>query len=62
MMRKEFVEGEAELSGSEVESDEDFDLDERHDIMEAEEGDKEKFDQLQLQDEVGRVHLYVVSV
>ena len=40
-MRKDFVDEEAELSGSEYGSDEDLDLDEKDDVMEEELGDME---------------------
>ncbi|XP_053401121.1 claspin-like isoform X2 [Mercenaria mercenaria] len=58
-IRQEFVDEEAELSGSEYDSDENLDLAEEEDIMEIEEGDKEaaKMDQNELRDEVGRIHL-----
>ena len=57
-IRQEFVDAEAELSGSEAESDEDIDLAEEDDIMELEEGDKDAVaNNDQLRDEVGRVHL-----
>ncbi|XP_055878358.1 claspin-like isoform X2 [Biomphalaria glabrata] len=58
-IRKEFVEDEAELSGSEFESDEDLDLPEAEDILEEEEGDKEMagVSEEQLREEVGRVHM-----
>ncbi len=49
---------EAELSGSEVGSDEDLDLDERDDVMEEEAGDQEALpDEEELRNQVGRVHL-----
>ena len=52
------MEAEAELSGSEADSDEDLDLLEEEDIMEIEEGDKDKVaNNEELRDEVGRVHL-----
>ncbi|XP_060554260.1 claspin-like isoform X1 [Ruditapes philippinarum] len=58
-IRQEFVDEEAELSGSEYDSDENLDLAEEDDIMEMEEGDKDaaKIDQNELRDEVGRIHL-----
>ncbi|XP_064621657.1 claspin-like [Lineus longissimus] len=57
-IRKEFMEGEAELSGSEYDSDENLDLDEKDDIMEVEEGDKDDVGtEEDLRDQVGRVHL-----
>ncbi|CAH1791014.1 unnamed protein product [Owenia fusiformis] len=60
-IREEFLEGEAELSGSEVESDENLDLDENEDIMEVEEGDKDDVGpEEHLRDQVGRVHLKTI--
>ncbi|KAL4238153.1 hypothetical protein ACF0H5_002864 [Mactra antiquata] len=56
-IRNEFVEAEAELSGSEYDSDENLDLAEEDDIMEIEEGDATNINEEQLRDEVGRVHL-----
>ncbi|KAK7504156.1 hypothetical protein BaRGS_00004460 [Batillaria attramentaria] len=57
-IRKEFVEDEAELSGSEVESDENVDLDEEDDYLELEEGDNDvDMNEEQLRDQVGRVHM-----
>ena len=53
-IRPDFLEKEAELSGSEVDSDEDEgDID---DLMDEEEGDKEHFDEDELRDEVGKTH------
>ena len=43
--------------GSEFGSDEDLDLDERDDILEAEAGDAEEINEDELRDQVGRVHL-----
>ncbi|GAB1601383.1 hypothetical protein Ahia01_000416600 [Argonauta hians] len=56
-IRREFLEDEAELSGSEFDSDENDNLDDDFDIMEEEEGDKEKLDNDELRNQVGRVHL-----
>ncbi|XP_074650708.1 claspin-like isoform X2 [Tubulanus polymorphus] len=57
-IRKEFLEQEAELSGSEAGSDEDLDLDEKDDVMEAEAGDADFVgSESHLRDQVGRVHL-----
>ncbi|XP_059156345.1 claspin-like [Physella acuta] len=58
-IRQEFVEDEAELSGSECESDEDLDLAEEDDILEEEEGDKEMagVSEEKLREQVGRVHM-----
>ena len=57
-MLKQFVEDEAELSGSEVESDENLDLDEEDDYLEMEAGDNDvTLNQDELRDQVGRVHL-----
>ena len=58
-MLKQFVEDEAELSGSEVESDENLDLDEEDDYLEMEAGDNDvTLNQDELRDQVGRVHLW----
>ena len=57
-MLRQFVEDEAELSGSEVESDENLDLDEEDDYLEMEAGDNDvTLNQDELRDQVGRVHL-----
>jgi hypothetical protein len=57
-IQKEFMEAEAELSGSEFDSDENLDLDEKDDILEVEEGDKDDVGtEEDLRDQVGRVHL-----
>ncbi len=49
---------EAELSGSDVGSDEDADLDERDDVLEEELGDQEDLpSDDELRNQVGRVHL-----
>ncbi|KAL3874947.1 hypothetical protein ACJMK2_037896 [Sinanodonta woodiana] len=58
-IRKEFLEMEAELSGSEYDSDENLDLAEEDDILELEEGDKdvEAMDEDAIRNQVGRVHL-----
>ena len=57
---QQFVEDEAELSGSEAESDENLDLDEADDILEVEAGDAEELNNDNLRDEVGRVHMWGV--
>ncbi|KAH3845071.1 hypothetical protein DPMN_087341 [Dreissena polymorpha] len=56
-IRREFVDQEAELSGSEFDSDENDDLAEEDDIMEVEEGDRdlEGVDREKLRDEVNRI-------
>ena len=60
-VRREYVDEEAELSGSEAGSDEDVDLDERDDILEMEAGDKDDVGtEDQLREEVGKVHLWVI--
>ncbi|KAK6181569.1 hypothetical protein SNE40_009396 [Patella caerulea] len=57
-LRAEFVDEEAELSGSEYESDEDLDIDEDDDILMEEEGDKDNpITETELRDQVGRAHL-----
>ncbi|XP_050404155.2 claspin [Patella vulgata] len=57
-LRAEFVDEEAELSGSEYESDEDLDIDEDDDILMEEEGDKDNpINETELRDQVGRAHL-----
>ena len=56
------MENEAELSGSEYDSDENLDLDEEDDIMEAMSGDEDMkdVDEEELRNQVGRVHLWVL--
>ncbi|XP_061173504.1 claspin-like [Saccostrea echinata] len=57
-IRREFVEAEAELSGSEYDSDENLDLAEEDDILEMEEGDKDEVGtEEELRNQVGRAHL-----
>ncbi|KAL5008064.1 hypothetical protein ScPMuIL_013645 [Solemya velum] len=57
-IRREFVDEEAELSGSEYDSDENLDLAEEEDIMEEELGDKDVVaSEEELRNQVGRVHL-----
>ena len=57
-MLQQFVEDEAELSGSEAESDENLDLDEEEDYLEMEAGDNDvTLNQDELRDQVGRVHM-----
>ncbi|XP_041353626.1 claspin-like [Gigantopelta aegis] len=57
-IRQAFVEEEAELSGSEYDSDENLDIPEEDDIMEMEEGDLDNsISEEELRDQVGRVHL-----
>ncbi|XP_029643291.1 claspin-like [Octopus sinensis] len=57
-IRREFLEDEAELSGSEYDSDENDNLDDEFDVMEEEEGDKDiTLDNDELRNQVGRVHL-----
>ena len=58
-IRSEFLEAEAELSGSECDSDENLDLDEKDDIMEEELGDKDDLGltEEELRNQVGRAHL-----
>ena len=52
------MEDEAELSGSEYDSDENLDLDEKDDVMEEELGDLEDMpSDEELRNQVGRVHL-----
>ncbi len=56
-IRRDFVEEEAELSGSEAESDEDVDLAARDDVMELEEGDMDDVGpEDQLRDQLGKIH------
>ena len=56
-IRREFVEAEAELSGSEAEGDWGEDEDERGlDRLEAEAGDLDDLDEDEVRDEVGRIH------
>lgn len=51
---------EAELSGSEAGSDEDLDFDERHDVLEMEQGDLDDVGtDEQLRSQIGKVHMYV---
>ncbi|XP_018012533.2 uncharacterized protein LOC108669649 [Hyalella azteca] len=54
-IRADFLENEAELSGSEVESDEEEQEDD--DLMDEEEGDKEHFDEEQLREQIGQTHV-----
>ncbi|KAK7103502.1 claspin-like [Littorina saxatilis] len=55
---QQFVEDEAELSGSEAESDENLDIAEEDDILEMELGDNDvSLSNDQLRDQVGRVHM-----
>jgi hypothetical protein len=57
-MLRQFVEDEAELSGSEAESDENLDIAEEDDILEMELGDNDvTLNEEQLRDQVGRVHM-----
>ncbi|XP_064604101.1 claspin-like [Liolophura sinensis] len=57
-IRREFVEDEAELSGSEYDSDEDLDIPEEEDILMEEEGDKDiNISEEELRNQVGRVHM-----
>ncbi len=57
-IRKDFVDEEASLSGSEFGSDEDLDLDEKDDVMEEELGDLEDLpSDEELRNQVGRAHL-----
>ena len=55
-IRSDFLENEAELSGSEIESGDEDEPNEENDIMEQEEGDLEEYDQEQLRDQVGKAH------
>ncbi|KAG0722618.1 Claspin [Chionoecetes opilio] len=55
-IRAEFLENEAELSGSDVNSDDD-EGEGSADDMEEEEGDREYFDSNELRDQVGKAHL-----
>jgi len=52
---KDFFEGEAELSGSEIGSGDE--REDEHDDWEEEDGDKEIFDETQVRDQLGRAHL-----
>ena len=55
---KDFFEEEAELSGSEYASDEDYDADDMPDELEQEEADKENVGtEDQLRDQVNKVHM-----
>lgn len=57
-IRREFVDDEAELSGSEFDSDENDNLNEEYDVMDEEEGDQDvNLTEDQLRNQVGRVHL-----
>ena len=57
-MLRQFVENEAELSGSEAESDENLDIAEEDDYFEMEAGDNDvTLNNDQLRDQVGRVHM-----
>ncbi|RUS84956.1 hypothetical protein EGW08_007267 [Elysia chlorotica] len=58
-IRREFLEEEAELSGSEFDSDENLDLAEEDDILEEEEGDRDVagISESKLRDQVGRLHI-----
>ncbi|XP_005093577.1 claspin isoform X2 [Aplysia californica] len=58
-IRREFVEEEAELSGSEYDSDENDDLAEEDDILEEEAGDRDMagVSEEALRNQVGRVHM-----
>ena len=62
-IRKEFVDEEASLSGSEYDSDENLDLAEEDDILEQEEGDKDLVgvSEEALRDQVGRAHMKQVQ-
>ncbi|OWF55416.1 Claspin [Mizuhopecten yessoensis] len=58
LIRKDFVDEEAELSGSEYDSDENLDIAEEDDFMEMEEGDKDvTVGEEELRNQVGRAHL-----
>ncbi|XP_033733550.1 claspin-like [Pecten maximus] len=58
LIKKDFVDEEAELSGSEYDSDENFDIAEEDDFMEMEEGDKDAtVGEEELRNQVGRAHL-----
>ncbi|KAK8738737.1 hypothetical protein OTU49_003648 [Cherax quadricarinatus] len=54
-IRADFLENEAELSGSDVNTDDEEDDDD--DNMDEEEGDLEQYDENDLRDQVGRAHL-----
>ncbi|GFS22146.1 claspin [Elysia marginata] len=58
-IRREFLEEEAELSGSEFDSDENLDLAEEDDILEEEEGDRDTagLSESKLRNQVGRLHM-----
>ncbi|XP_060082451.1 claspin-like [Ylistrum balloti] len=58
LIKKDFVDEEAELSGSEYDSDENLDIAEEDDFMEMEEGDKDvTVGEEELRNQVGRAHL-----
>ncbi|XP_069118445.1 claspin-like [Argopecten irradians] len=58
LIKKDFVDEEAELSGSEYDSDENLDIAEEDDFMEMEEGDKDQtVGEEELRNQVGRAHL-----
>lgn len=54
-IRADFLENEAELSGSEEDSGDEYEG--GNDFMEEEEGDREQFDENDLRNQVGRAHL-----
>ncbi|GFO48259.1 claspin [Plakobranchus ocellatus] len=58
-IRQEFLDVEAELSGSEFDSDENLDLAEEDDILEEEEGDRDLagVSESKLRDQVGKLHM-----
>lgn len=55
----DFLENEAELSGSEIGSGDEDDKDEMNNEYEMELGDADKFDKNKLRDELERIRLYV---